>query len=167
MTREEFNGLSEKVRAKLLGLAARYKYRTGLADEPEDVVQEALLTLWRLSQEGYPIRDAEGLAVKITKNLAIARLRKQKLDFQSLTNNDIIADNSSASDRTDARDNKMIKEKLYADLTPTQRKYLELRSELGLSLDEIAATTGKPKTSIKTTISSARRQMLEQIKKQI
>lgn len=72
MTQQEFNILSSSIRGKLLAMAGRYKSRTGLDDDAEDIVQEALLTLWKLSSEGYPVRDAEALAVKITKNLAVA-----------------------------------------------------------------------------------------------
>ena len=44
---------------------------------------------------------------------------------------------------------------------------LKMRNEDGLSLDEIAAVTGKPKASVKTTISVARKQMLEQLKRML
>lgn len=161
MTRPEFNIFSEKVRAKLLVVAGK----AGMAEtSAEDIVQEALVTLWRLSEEGYPIRDAEGLAVRITRNLAAARFRRQKLKLTELTE---MEGGEEATSRTDAGDRKMIRERLYGSLTATQRKYLELRNELGLSLDEIAETTGRPKSSIKTSISTARKQMLEQLKKEL
>ena len=40
-----------------------------------------------------------------------------------------------------------------------------MRSDYALSLDEIAAATGRPKNSIKVSLSTARRQMLEELKK--
>lgn len=208
MTRQEFNIFSESVRGKLLAIAGRFfggagvagargvgdagvMGVTGRAEMAEDVVQEALVTLWRLAEEGYPIRDAEGLAVKITKNLVVAKYRRQKLKTVSLSggrggsgsgNGNGLGGKMSESEReremevaggepatvlTDARDREMIREKLYGTLTETQRKYLELRNELGLSLDEIAEATGRPKASIKTSISTARKQLLEQLKKEL
>lgn len=204
MTRQEFNIFSESVRGKLLAIAGRYfggagvagargvgdagvMGVTGRAEMAEDVVQEALVTLWRLAEEGYPIRDAEGLAVKITKNLVVAKYRRQKLKTVSLSGgrggsgsgngNGLggkmseremeVAGGEPATVLTDARDREMIREKLYGTLTETQRKYLELRNELGLSLDEIAEATGRPKASIKTSISTARKQLLEQLKKEL
>lgn len=166
MTQQEFNILSSSIRGKLLAMAGRYKSRTGLDDDAEDIVQEALLTLWKLSSEGYPVRDAEALAVKITKNLAVARLRRRKLDAGDVMSADIEG-GTPATVLTDARDDRTIKEILYGGLTLTQRRLMELRNSMGLSLDEISEMTGKPKSSIKTTISTARRKMLEQIKKQI
>ena len=166
MTRQEFDIFTVKVRNKLLALAWRYKASGGMDDDPEDIVQEAFLTLWRLISEGYPIRDTEAIAVKITKNLAAANIRRQKADTISFTDIDIDG-GTSATELTDEQDSKAIRQELYKSLTPTQVHYLELRNELGLSLDDIAKMTGKPKTSIKTTISNARKQLLEQIKKTI
>ena len=166
MTRQEFDIFTVKVRNKLLALAWRYKASGGMDDDPEDIVQEAFLTLWRLISEGYPIRDTEAIAVKITKNLAAANIRRQKADTISVTDIDIDG-GTSATELIDEQDCQTIRQDLYNSLTPTQVHYLELRNELGLSLDDIAKMTGKPKTSIKTTISNARKQLLEQIKKTI
>ena len=166
MTRQEFDIFTVKVRNKLLALAWRYKASGGMDDDPEDIVQEAFLTLWRLISEGYPIRDTEAIAVKITKNLAAANIRSHKNETVSLKDIEIEG-GASATELTDADDRSTIRQELYRALTDTQRHYLELRNELGLSLDDIAKMTGKPKTSIKSTISAARKQMLEQIKKPI
>jgi RNA polymerase sigma-70 factor (ECF subfamily) len=166
MTRQDFDTFTLKVRNKLLALVWRYKAGSDMDDDPEDIVQEALITLWRLITEGYPIRDPEAIAVKITKNLAAASIRNQKIDSVSITDIDVEG-GTSATELTDEQDRQTIRTELYKSLSSTQVHYLELRNELGLSLDDIAKMTGKPKTSIKTTISSARKQLLEQIKKNI
>jgi RNA polymerase sigma-70 factor (ECF subfamily) len=166
MTRQDFDTFTLKVRKKLLALVWRYKAGSDMDDDPEDIVQEALITLWRLITEGYPIRDPEAIAVKITKNLAAASIRNQKIDSVSITDIDVEG-GTSATELTDEQDRQTIRTELYKSLSSTQVHYLELRNELGLSLDDIAKMTGKPKTSIKTTISSARKQLLEQIKKNI
>ncbi len=166
MTRQEFDTFTVRVRNKLLALAWRYKASGGMDDEPEDIVQETFLTLWRLISEGYPVRDPEAIAVKIAKNLAAANIRRQKTDTISVMEIDIEG-GASATELIDEQDCQTIRQDLYNSLTPTQVHYLKLRNELGLSLDDIAKMTGKPKTSIKTTISNARKQLLEQIKKTI
>lgn len=166
MTRQEFDTFTVSVRSKLLALAWRYKASSGMDDDPEDIVQDSLFTLWRLISEGYPVRDVEALSVKITKNLAAATLRRQKADSVSVSEIDVEG-GASATELTDEQDRLTIRDELYKSLTETQRHYLELRNELGLSLDDIAKMTGKPKTSIKTTLSAARKQLLEQIRKPI
>jgi RNA polymerase sigma-70 factor (ECF subfamily) len=68
---------------------------------------------------------------------------------------------------TDKEDLKKIWKSIYGSLTMTQREYLHLRNDEGKTLNEIAEITGKPKTSIKSTLSSARKQMLNLIKNQL
>lgn len=166
MTQQDFDRLSESIRLRLQALAGRFIAKTGIAEDAGDIAQEALITLWRLSSEGYPVRDAEALAVKITKNLAVASYRRRKVEILPVDSIEIEG-GAPATSLTDSKDNETIRAELYSSLTPTQRRYLELRNEFGLSLDEIAELTGSPKSSIKTTISTARRQMLEKINKQI
>ena len=167
MTRQEFDIFSEGVRAKLLAVARSFG-RFGMVDddEAEDVVQEALTTLWGLSDSGYPVRDAEALAVKITKNTCVAHHRRRKLQPQPLRG-EAYEGGAPATAATDLSDYVEIRRRLYAGLSDTERVCLDLRNADGLSLDEIAAATGKPKDSVKSTISAARRKMLEQLKKEL
>ena len=167
MTRQEFDIFSERVRAKLLAVARSFG-RFGRVDDgdAEDVVQEVLTALWGLSDSGYPVRDAEALAVKITKNTCVAHYRRRKARQMPLRG-DAYEGGISATAATDLSDFVEIRRRMFAGLTDTERICLNLRNADGLSLDEIAAVTGKPKDSVKTTISSARRKMLEQLKKDI
>ena len=130
-------------------MAGRFVKDSGIQDAPDDIVQESLLMLWSQTENGYEIRNPEALAVTVTKKVCLAHL------------------GPSASDLTDEADVNAVKESLLAMLTPTQRHYLHLRNEMGLSLDEMEEVTGCPKTSIKTTLSAARRLMMEHIKKDL
>ena len=164
MTRQEFEHTSEAIRKDLVGLAKRFLRATGSSEDGEDIAQEALLTLWQLDEKGYPIRDAKALAIKITKNICISRYRKRNLETCPLTD-DSIAGGFPAEERVEAADNTRVKKALYESLTGSQREYMTLKNDEGLSLDEIAGKTGKPKSSIKTAISNARKKMREQMKK--
>ena len=155
---------SEGVRAKLLAVVRSFGRVTG--GEDEDIVQEALTALWSLSESGYPVRDAEALAVKIAKNGCVAQYRRRKLRLQPLRG-DAYEGGDPATAATDLSDCLEIRRRLYGGLTDTEKTCLDLRNVDGLSLDEIAEMTGKPKTSVKSTISAARRKMLEQLKKEL
>ena len=120
MTQQEFGQLSTRLRGKLEALARRFTLTAGIGDEPEDIVQEAMVTLWELSEKGYPIQNAEALAVRLVKNRCVDHYRKRKVFFSPL------------------------EEGLQAGNPPV---------------------TGRPKNSIKSSLSSARRQMLEELKK--
>ena len=155
MTEQEFISLSDRIRGRLIALARRFNRAAGCDGEAEDAVQDALVTLWLLSQKGYPIRDAEALAVKITKTCCVERYRRRHIRFEPITDRQL-AGSSAASSGTDRMDIETIRSFVQRDLTDSQRQLLELRNEQGLSLDEIATVTGRPKSSVKVSLSTAR-----------
>ena len=164
MTEQEFAYLSDRIRGKLTALARRFNRAAGCDADAEDIVQDALLTLWQLSEKGYPIRDAEALAVKITKTRCVERFRRRHIRFEPIGDLSI-AGGVPASFGVEELDIATIRSIVQKDLTDSQRQLLALRNEEGLSLDEIAAATGRPKASIKVALSTARKRMMEQMKK--
>ena len=164
MTEQEFAYLSDRIRGKLVKLARRFNRATGLDMEADDIVQDALVTLWQLAEKGYPIRDAEALAVKITKTRCVERYRRQHIRFEPLSDQPVPGGFSATAD-TDETDIDTIRNIVQKDLTDSQRKLVALRNEQGMSLDEIAAATGRPKGSIKAALSTARKKMMEHWKK--
>ena len=165
MTEQEFHILLVQEHKRLVALAARFLHASGMDGEAEDIAQEAVVKLWELSQKGYPIRDASALAVRLTKNLCVERWRAQRrMAFQPLAG-DHYEGGPTAESSLDEQENASIRNQLYNRLSETQRRLLTLRNDYGLSLDEIAAVTGKPKGSVKATLSQARKLLLEEIKK--
>lgn len=164
MKKEEFEILTKNIRRKLLSVVRNFPLPSEM--EADDVVQEALVALWELAEQDYPMRDIEALAIKITKNICVSHYRKAHLETQSLVHDNYIG-GMEATFLTDREDLMKIRKTIYRSLTSTQREYLQLRNDEGMTLDEIAERTGKPKTSIKSTLSSARKQMLNLIKKQL
>lgn len=168
MTPKEFENICEGLRGRLTALVRRFGEGRLRPLCAEDIVQEALAVIWRMSEDGYPIRNTEALAVTVVKNLCVSHYRRDRKSAAVETALPAgCAGGYEATERTDADDIAGIKGRLYAKLSASQRKYLDMRNEYGLSLDEIAAITGKPKSSIKTTISMARRRLLEMLKKEV
>ena len=164
MTQQEFISFSQRIRGRLTALAQRFNRSAGWVGEAEDIVQDALMTLWELSVKGYPIRDAEALAVKITKTCCVEKYRKQHVRYVPIEEHPLPG-GYSATLGTDRMDLETIRSMVQKDLSQTQRKLLELRNDGGMSLDQIAAATGRPKSSIKVALSTARRKMMEKLKK--
>ena len=164
MTEQEFAYLSDRIRGRLTTLARRFNRASGMDEEAEDIVQDALVTLWQLSEKGYPVRDAEALAVKLTKTRCVERYRRQHIRFEPLSDQPVPGGYSATSD-TDEKDIDTIRGFVQRNLTDSQRNLVALRNEHGLSLDEIAAATGRPKGSVKVALSTARKKMMEQWKK--
>ena len=164
MTEQEFAYLSDRIRGRLTALARRFNRASGMDAEAEDIVQDALVTLWQLAEKGYSVRDAEALAVKLTKTRCVERYRRQHIRFEPLSDQPVPGGYSATSD-TDENDIRTIRGFVQRNLTDSQRNLLHLRNEQGLSLDEIAAATGRPKGSVKVALSTARKKMLEQWQK--
>ena len=164
MPEQAFAYLSDRIRGRLTALARRFNRASGMDEEAEDIVQDALVTLWQLAEKGYPVRDAEALAVKLTKTRCVERYRRQHIRFEPLSDQPVPGGYSATSD-TDENDIRTIRGFVQRNLTDSQRNLLHLRNEQGLSLDEIAAATGRPKGSVKVALSTARKKMLEQWKK--
>ena len=76
-----------------------------------------------------------------------------------------VAGGYSATSRTEEMDIETIRNIVQRDLSDSQRELLTLRNDQGLSLDEIAAATGRPKASVKVALSTARKSMMELFKK--
>ena len=67
MGKAEFEILTKNIRRKLLSVARNFPLPSEI--EADDVVQEALVALWELVEQNYPIKDVEALGIKITKNI--------------------------------------------------------------------------------------------------
>lgn len=79
MTRTEFEHTVSGMRGKLLDVARHFMKVSGAAEGAEDVVQEALIELWTLFDNGYPVRNAEALAMKITKTVCVRHYRQRRI----------------------------------------------------------------------------------------
>ena len=163
---DDFEYISEKVRPKLLAVGREELRVADASEDAEDIVQEALVALWGFVRRGMEPRNVEALAVRIAKNICVDHYRRLRLRTQPIGERDYPG-GLLASAATDQNDDAVLRRDLLNHLTESQRECVILRNEEELSLDEIATRTGKPKTSVKTNISVARRRMLEELKKMI
>ena len=163
MTAQEFDRFATRIRGRLVALARRFVQASGMAEGAEDIVQESLALLWGQMEKGYPVRDPEALAVRITKTRCIDHYRRQHIRLQPLLN-DRVEGGLSATRGIDQSEADRLKDRLYARLSSSQRTLLTLRGEDGLSLDEIAVATGRPKGSVKASLSMARKQLFDYLK---
>ena len=147
------------VRPKVLGLARKFIRASGLGVAAEDIAQEALVRLWTAKQDGVDIRNVEAWAVTVTKNLCVSHLRKAA--GRAVTSiPETISSQDSASAAIDAEDSRRIVAAALRQIPEATRQLLQLRTA-GMSLDEIAAVTGRSKGSVKSSISAARKQIVK------
>lgn len=57
MTELEFGNIAREHNGRLKALARRFSRAADTAIDEEDIVQEALLAFWNLSEKGYPVRN--------------------------------------------------------------------------------------------------------------
>lgn len=163
MTEQEFGNIAREHNGRLKALARRFSRAADTAIDEEDIVQEALLAFWNLSEKGYPVRNAEALLVKITKNICVSHYRKRHLETESIAG-DVFPGGISATGEVEREDAARLRKELYGCLTPSEREYMRMKEAGNCTLDEMSASTGKDKSVIKSLLSKARRKMKEILK---
>ncbi len=165
----EFEHIASKMRPKLKAHCQHYIDTATLAVDADDIVQEALVRLWKMRDKLFQYQSIEALAMTIVRNLSIDYIRReQRRDSIDATTAISSATLQTASTITSdqaliGEDTQRRLEQALDKLPSTQRRMLLMRSE-GKSLDEIASTCGANKTSTKTMISAARRALLQSMR---
>lgn len=165
MNDTEFEHIVERLRERLESAAGDMAHRCRLSEaDAEDAVQEALVRLWRMGGRLDGYRSVEALAVTIVKNVCIDMSRHAAPPAVGLDGVHIATD-STADSSLAAESVGSVVDGMIGRLPATQQRLLRMRGE-GMSLDEIAAVCRMPKTSVKTLIARARRELLARYKKQ-
>lgn len=112
MTEQEFGNIAREHNGRLKALARCFSRATDMAIDEEDIVQEALLAFWNLSEKGYPVRNTEALLVKITKNICVSHYRKRHLETESIAG-DVFPGGISATGEVEREDAARLRKELY------------------------------------------------------
>ena len=162
MNRRMDNGLEIElmaIRPKVLAMARKFFRASRLDGDPEDVVQDVLLRLWVARRNGTDIRSTEAWAVTTTKNSCISLWRKARKERTVPLSGEVTAvETPSIKLEASEAEREMIK--ALKKLPEKTRFLLQLRAQ-GLSLDEMTVVTGRPKGSIKSSISAARKELMK------
>ena len=164
MTQQEFEHIYISIRGNMMGIAKQFCRSASIDLDAEDVVQEALIAFWELAERDYPMPNPKALLVLITKNICISRYRKKKLETKPISGDDFLG-GESASRTVEMADEQIIKQRLYDTLTRTERLYMLMKTDQGMSLDEMVQETGGTRASIKVALSKAKRKIEEQFKR--
>ena len=151
-----------EIRPKILATALKFFRASRLDGDPEDVVQDVLLRLWLARRDGVQIQSAEAWAVSTAKNSCISLWRK-KGPVRSGVFPEWLTDGNDASTPIEQSEAERMADEALERLPAGTRRLLQLRAT-GLSLDEIAAITGRTKGGVKTSISAARQELMKTFK---
>lgn len=133
-------------------------------DEQQDIAQETLLRLWQMRDDNR-LYKPEGLAAVVAHRLSLNHLRrKPPLPLEC----GVSASKSAPSplDEIIQQEDVQWLEQRIKELPSTLHAVLKIRQDEKYSNKQISALLGIKETSVSTLLARARRQLLEEIKKQ-
>ena len=150
------------LRGKLVDIARFY---LSDEDEAEDIVQEAMLKLWLVRDRLDREKNISPMGMTVTRNLWIDRLRRLKTHpHESLTGHDAPDGRRSAQAMMEDRENAEWMREAVRNLSDKYRAVLRMRQVEHLEMGEIAHIIGATEGVVRTILSRARKQMMEQLK---
>lgn len=159
MKAEMFTSIVSRLRPRLLALASQFDADS---DAAEDAVQEALMRLWTAREGLKEATDAERLAVRLTKHACIDAYRKRQQQ-RTVTLKDV--ETTATADNVLEAELQRALEQAVAALPPAERRMWNMFAEAQMDSAQIAAATGIGIRSVSSMLSTARRHIVESLKK--
>ncbi|MBO0947952.1 RNA polymerase sigma factor [Fibrella forsythiae] len=130
-------------------------------EDAEDALQDVMLRLWSNRQQLDAYQSVEALAVQMTKNLCLDRLkahaRQKPVDNADLSS--VASSQLSPYRQTELIDSASQMHRLIDELPDVQKLVLHLRDVEEYSFDEIEQITGLSLNSIRVNLSRARQRL--------
>ena len=140
------------LRQKMLNFSQRLVEDTA---EAEDVVQEAFIKLWYIREKLDAYHSVEALAMQVTKNLSLDKIKLRKPQGSEL-------DAVSPDEQLEQRDAAECIRHLIAQLPALQQTIIRMKDVEGYELAEIAEITATPVENVRVNLSRARKKIREQ-----
>ena len=160
MEQEGFKIEVVPLRGKLEGCARR------LLDNPqdvEDVVQEVFLKMWYIRDELDQYNSVEALAVQITKNMCLNRLRTFQSHGEVPLSDSVSqsADEGNPYQVLEQQDEVNRVMRIMDQLPGLQQTMLRMKHVEGFEIQEIAELTGSTPENVRVILSRARKRVKE------
>lgn len=166
MTKEEFKSLVLPSKDKLFRVALTL---LGNRQEAEDTLQDAYLKLWNMRNRLPEYDNVEALAMTMTKNLCLDKLRSYRhrkqndTDVESLSIRSVSPDPDRAAE---LKESLRVIHTIFEALPEQQKLIIHLRDVEHYSYDEIREITGLTKNNIRVALSRARKTVRSEYLKQ-
>ena len=158
MTKQEFKNLVLPSRDKFFRVAFTL---LGNRQEAEDTLQDAFLKLWNMRDNLSQYNSIEALAVTVTKNLCIDRLRSYRSRKQNdggLEYTQLAADGRyNPADSLELSESMQYIREIIQQLPDQQQLIIQMRDIEQYSYEEIADITGLKINNIRVALSRARK----------
>ncbi len=161
MTAEAFKKDILPLNKKLLGFAIRFMKNI---DDAKDVVQEIYVKLWAMKNELEKYSSVEALAMRMTRNLCLDKIKLKK----TVPLNGIIREEDADENTTNEKQQELniavsrVKDAIEM-LDEPQKTIMQLRDIQGYDYDEIAQITNINVNTIRVSLSRARKKIREHL----
>lgn len=162
MDQTEFLRVVTPFKDKLFRLAKRLLVST---EEAEDATQEVLLKLWSRNSTMEKYKNVEAFAMTMTKNFCLDRLKSKQAGHLTLVHSNYGETDSSLQKQVEARDSVNWVQKIMEGLPEQQKMVLQLRDVEEYDFEEIAELLDMTPTTVRVTLSRARKTVREQLLK--
>ncbi len=157
---KEFPISFDALRNKVFRFAGRMVYD---AEDARDIVQDVFEKIWNMQKQARITGNIEALAMTITKNLCLDKLKHEKQKQHKLQ---VLRDRQNAVFHPADYDRKntfQVIHGLIAQLPEKQRMVIHLRDVESLSFDEIAEIMAMDVSAVRMNVSRARKTVKEKL----
>lgn len=134
--------------------------------EAEDITQDVFIKLWSNKEQISEYRNVEAVAMTITKNICLDKLKSKNIRPAELKDNDMLQTASDPHRDTELTDSRSLMRSIINTLPEQQKIIVQLREIEGYEFDEIETITGLNMNVIRVNLSRARKTIREQLVKQ-
>lgn len=161
MTKEKFKSLVLPSKEKLFRIALGL---LGNRQEAEDTLQDAMLKLWDIRERLAEYQSVEALAVTMTKNLCLDKLRSyrsRKQEASEVEKMNVSNYELNPAEETELGESMHTILAVMQTLSEQQRLIMHLRDIEHYRYDEIEEITGLTRNNIRVHLSRARKHVRE------
>jgi len=147
------------LRDKLINFSLRLMQEKA---DAEDIVQEAFLKLWYIREKLDGYNSVEALAMQVTKNLALDKLRARRPEGPDIETLSLDSGYRSPAEQLEQQDAAARIRQLISQLPAVQQTIIRMKDVEGYEIAEIAEITGSQVEAIRSNLSRARKKIREQ-----
>ena len=152
------------LRDKLINFSLRLMQEKA---DAEDIVQEAFLKLWYIREKLDGYNSVEALAMQVTKNLALDKLRARRPEGPDIETLSLDSGYRSPAEQLEQQDAAARIRQLISQLPAVQQTIIRMKDVEGYEIAEIAEITGSQVEAIRSNLSRARKKIREQLMKEL
>lgn len=147
------------LRDKLINFSLRLMQEKA---DAEDIVQEAFLKLWYIREKLDGYNSVEALAMQVTKNLVLDKLRARRPEGPDIETLSLDSGYRSPAEQLEQQDAAARIRQLISQLPAVQQTIIRMKDVEGYEIAEIAEITGSQVEAIRSNLSRARKKIREQ-----